>query len=549
MKSRKMLKNASYFAFTATPKNKTLETFGVKQDDGTFVPFHTYSMKQAIEEEFILDVLQNYTTYKSYYKIRTDKNSSEEKEYELKQANKKLKSYVEGHELAIAEKSHIMIEHFNKNVRHLINNKAKAMIVTKSIEAAMKYKDAFDEYLTEINSPYKAIVAYSGKKAHYKTGEEMSEADMNRFPNGDNDIPEQFKKDEYRFLIVANKYQTGFDQPLLHTMYVDKELSDVQAVQTLSRLNRAHKPHKKDTFVLDFYNETIEIQKAFEPYYTTTILSKETDVNKLNDLQDDLDNMQVYSEEEVKEFFAIYYSKGDREILEPIINASADIFNKELEKEQQIKFKSSAKTFVRTYSYLSKILDFNQPYWEMLWLYLKHLIPKIKIEDDEFDEDILNDIDMESYKIDRLGTTKIILSDDEGNIEPIPVSTGGGISDKNYDTLGHIVSDFNKRFGNIDWGADVNAEEAEKIIFEQIPEKMKANISMLKSIINSDKDNAKITSDENVQDLMQSLMFTHTEVYKKFTKDPDFKRRYLDFIFDIMWDETKVAETGAKYNA
>lgn len=549
MKSRKMLKNASYFAFTATPKNKTLETFGVKQDDGTFVPFHTYSMKQAIEEEFILDVLQNYTTYKSYYKIRTDKNSSEEKEYELKQANKKLKSYVEGHELAIAEKSHIMIEHFNKNVRHLINNKAKAMIVTKSIEAAMKYKDAFDEYLTEINSPYKAIVAYSGKKAHYKTGEEMSEADMNRFPNGDNDIPEQFKKDEYRFLIVANKYQTGFDQPLLHTMYVDKELSDVQAVQTLSRLNRAHKPHKKDTFVIDFYNETIEIQKAFEPYYTTTILSEETDVNKLNDLQDDLDNMQVYSEEEVKEFFAIYYSKGDREILEPIINASADIFNKELEKEQQIKFKSSAKTFVRTYSYLSKILDFNQPYWEMLWLYLKHLIPKIKIEDDEFDEDILNDIDMESYKIDRLGTTKIILSDDEGNIEPIPVSTGGGISDKNYDTLGHIVSDFNKRFGNIDWGADVNAEEAEKIIFEQIPGKMKANISMLKSIINSDKDNAKITSDENVQDLMQSLMFTHTEVYKKFTKDPDFKRRYLDFIFDIMWDETKVAETGANYNA
>lgn len=549
MKSRKMLKNASYFAFTATPKNKTLETFGVKQDDGTFVPFHTYSMKQAIEEEFILDVLQNYTTYKSYYKIRTDKNSSEEKEYELKQANKKLKSFVEGHELAIAEKSHIMIEHFNKNVRHLINNKAKAMIVTKSIEAAMKYKDAFDEYLTEINSPYKAIVAYSGKKAHYKTGEEMSEADMNRFPNGDNDIPEQFKSDEYRFLIVANKYQTGFDQPLLHTMYVDKELSDVQAVQTLSRLNRAHKPYKKDTFVLDFYNETIEIQKAFEPYYTTTILSKETDVNKLNDLQDDLDNMQVYSEEEVKEFFAIYYSKGDREILEPIINASADIFNKELEKEQQIKFKSSAKIFVRTYSYLSKILDFNQPYWEMLWLYLKHLIPKIKIEDDEFDEDILNDIDMESYKIDRLGTTKIILSDDEGNIEPIPVSTGGGISDKNYDTLGHIVSDFNNRFGNIDWGADVNAEEAEKIIFEQIPEKMKANMSMLKSIINSDKDNAKITSDENVQDLMQSLMFTHTEVYKKFTKDPDFRRRYLDFIFDIMWDETKVAETGAKYNA
>ncbi|HBJ2608882.1 DEAD/DEAH box helicase [Clostridium botulinum] len=548
MKSRKMLSNASYYAFTATPKNKTLETFGIKQSDGTFVPFHTYSMKQAIEEEFILDVLQNYTTYKSYYKIRTDKNSSEEKEYELKQANKKLKSFVEGHELAITEKAHIMIEHFNKNVRRLINNKAKAMVVAKSIEAAIKYKDAFDQYLKETNLPYKAIVAFSGKKAHYKTGEDMSEADMNGFIDGDNDIPEQFKKDEYRFLIVANKYQTGFDQPLLHTMYVDKELSDVQAVQTLSRLNRACKPYKKDTLVLDFYNDTTEIQKAFEPYYTTIILSKETDVNKLNDLQEDLDNMQVYSEDEVKDFFEIYYSKGDREILEPIINGAVDIFNKELEKEQQIKFKSSAKTFVRTYSYLSKILDFNHSYWEMLWLYLKHLIPKIKIDDDEFDENILNDIDMESYKIDRLGTTKIKLSDEEGNIEPIPVSTAGGISEKNYDTLGHIVSEFNKRFGNIDWGTDVNAEEAEKIIFEQIPEKMKANSEMLKSIINSDKDNAKLTSDESVQDIMQSLMFTHTEVYKKFTKDPDFKRRYLDFIFDIMWDETKVAEAGTKYN-
>ncbi|MBY6825598.1 type I restriction enzyme subunit R domain-containing protein, partial [Clostridium botulinum] len=178
----------------------------------------------------------------------------------------------------------------------------------------------------ETNLPYKAIVAFSGKKAHYKTGEDMSEADMNGFIDGDNDIPEQFKKDEYRFLIVANKYQTGFDQPLLHTMYVDKELSDVQAVHTLSRLNRACKPYKKDTLVLDFYNDTTEIQKAFEPYYTTIILSKETDVNKLNDLQEDLDNMQVYSEDEVKDFFEIYYSKGDREILEPIINGAVDIF-------------------------------------------------------------------------------------------------------------------------------------------------------------------------------------------------------------------------------
>jgi len=190
IESRKMLKNASYFAFTATPKNKTLETFGIKQDDGTFKPFHNYSMKQAIEEEYILDVLENYTTYKSYYKIKADSKAFEEKKYDTKQANKKLKSFVEGNELAIYEKAKIMIDHFNKNVRQLINNKAKAMVVCKSIESAMKYKDSFDKYLEETGLPYKAIVAFSGKKAHYKTGIEMSENDMNSFPDNNNDIPE-----------------------------------------------------------------------------------------------------------------------------------------------------------------------------------------------------------------------------------------------------------------------------------------------------------------------------------------------------------------------
>lgn len=538
MNSKKMLKNASYFAFTATPKNKTLETFGVKLDDGTFFPFHTYSMKQAIEEEFILDVLQNYTTYKSYYRLKKDSSSPEGKEYEVKQANKKLKSFVEGNDLAITEKSRIMIDHFNNNVKHLIKNKAKAMVVTKSIEAAMKYKDSFDKYLQEINSPYKAIVAFSGKKPHYRTGEEMNEADMNAFPDGNNDIPVQFKKNEYRFLIVANKYQTGFDQPLLHTMYVDKELSNVQAVQTLSRLNRAYKPDKTDTLVIDFYNDVEDIQVAFAPYYTTTILSQETDVNKLNDLQDELDKKQVYEEEDVDQFFKLYYSNAERQALEPIIDSSAAIFNGELDKEQQIIFKSSAKTFVRTYSYLSKILDFNIAYWEMLWVFLKHLIPKLKIDDDDdFDENILNDIDMDSYRINRIGTSKISLSEDGGTIEPIPVSSAGSITEKNYDTLDNIISDFNKRFGNIDWGNDVDPEEAEKVLVEKIPDIMKGKIEILKSIKNSDRDNAKITSDESVQNLMQSLMFTHTGIYKKFLNDTDFKSQYLEFIFDIMWNE------------
>lgn len=537
IESKKMLNNASYFAFTATPKNKTLETFGTKQLDKSFVAFHTYSMKQAIEEEFILDVLKNYTTYKSYYKLKLEEGVSASKEYEIKEANKKMKNFVEGHEIAISEKARIMIDHFNKNVKQLINGKAKAMVVTKSIESAIKYKDAFDDYLKEIKSPYKAIVAFSGKKAHYKTGEELTEVKMNRFEDGNNDIEDQFEKDEYKFLIVADKFQTGFDQPLLHTMYVDKQLSDVQAVQTLSRLNRAYKPYKKDTFILDFYNDVEDIKLAFDDYYTTTILSEETDINKLNDLQDDLDRAQVYDESDIEEFFTLYYSNADRDLLEPIIDRAVDIFDELPEKEDKVKFKSSAKTFIRTYGYLVKILDFNNNEWEMLWIYLKHLVTKLKIEDDEVEENILEDIDMDSYRVNSIGTTDIKLDEEASSINPIPVSVGGGLSEKQYDTIDHIVSDFNKRFGNIDWGEGVDPQEAENILMKQIPESMKKDIDMLDAINNSDEENAKDISDEAVKDIMQRFMFTHTQIYKKFSNDENFSKEYMNYIFNTIYDK------------
>jgi type I restriction enzyme R subunit len=535
IESRKMLNNASYFAFTATPKNKTLETFGIRQSDGSFKAFHTYSMKQAIEEEYILDVLQNYTTYRSYYKIKSESSDFAEKEFETKEANKRLKSFVEGNELAIYEKAKIMIDHFNVNVRHLINSKAKAMVVTKSIESAMKYKDAFDRYLSESNLPYKAIVAFSGRKRHYKSGIEMTEVSMNAFPDNENNIPKQFVKDEYKFLIVANKYQTGFDQPLLHTMYVDKQLSDVQAVQTLSRLNRAYKPWKKDTMVLDFYNEVEDIKMAFEPYYTTTVLSEETDVNKLNDLQDALDEVQVYSPEDVEGFFKVYH-RSNRNMLEVMINNCVVVFERDLEKDIQVLFKSNAKNFMRTYAYLSKIIDYSVGYWEKLWLFLKHLIPKLKIRDEAIDENILEDIDMDSYRINRIGTTKVSLEVNEGIIDPIPVSSTGMFTEKHYDTLEHIISEFNQRFGNINWGSDVDKAEVEKILVDKIPTELKRNLDLLKSIRNSDKENAKITSDEKVMALMQSLVFTNAGLYKKFCSDDDFKKRYQEFVFDILFD-------------
>ncbi|MGV8134708.1 MAG: type I restriction endonuclease subunit R [Mangrovibacterium sp.] len=332
IESRKMIRNGSYFAFTATPKNKTLETFGVQSaetymdDNGEekhkFYAFHVYSMKQAIEEEFIHDVLKNYTTYNSYYKLI--KSVEENPEFDVRQAQKKLRAYVEGHEFAIGEKSKIMIDHFHRDVKGLINGEAKAMVVTKSILSAIKYKLAFDEYLKEIKSPWKAIVAFSGKKTY--NGIEYDEVSMNNFKTLKTNIPKNFKRKEYRFLIVADKYQTGFDEPLLHNMYVDKKLADVQAVQTLSRLNRACKPHKKDTFVLDFFNKAEDIQIAFKPYYTATILSEETNPNKLNDLVDSLEQFEVYSNYEVDDFFVKYLEHEDRTKLDPIIDRSAAYF-------------------------------------------------------------------------------------------------------------------------------------------------------------------------------------------------------------------------------
>lgn len=538
IESRKMITNGSYFAFTATPKNKTLETFGVKSGKiytdkngevkTKFYAFHNYSMKQAIEEEFILDVLKNYTTYNSFYKLI--KAVEGNPEFDTKEAQKKLRGYVEGHEFAIAEKSKIMIDHFHRNVKHLIKGEAKAMVITKSIISAIKYKHAFDKYLKEIKSPYKAIVAFSGTK-EFK-GVEYSEVGMNNFKTYKNDVPKNFKKSECRFLIVANKYQTGYDQPLLHTMYVDKKLAGVQAVQALSRLNRAYKPHKKDTFVLDFYNDAEEIKKAFDPYYTSTILSEETNPNKLNDLVDSLEAFEVYNEYQVSDFFEKYVNGEVRTKLDPIIDNSADVFKNDIDKDKQIDFKVKAKSFLRTYSYLGKILDFNNQEWEMLWWYLKYLVPKLFIDQtDDLADGILEAIDMDSYRPSKERTQDIDLVAEPGEVCPIPVNVRGGKPEPELDTLENILSAFNQRFGDIDWS---DKDKVRKILTEQLPNEMKANKEIMDAVKYSDKQNAKITSDKKLEEMMQQYLFSQTEIFKKFTQDKDFQRRYKEFIFDTL---------------
>ena len=530
VKRRKMLSNASYYAFTATPKNKTLETFGEEYENGKFYPFHLYPMKQALEERFIVDVLQNYTTYTSYYKLA--KTIEGNPVFDVKKANKKLRVFVEEHPDTIFKKARIMIDHFHNDVQHLIDGQAKAMVVTKSIHSAMKYKDAFDDYLKEIESPYEAIVAFSGSKKHYRTGEDLTEVKMNNFEDGINDIPAQFKKERFKFLIVAEKFQTGFDEPLLHTMYVDKRLADLQAVQTLSRLNRSHKG-KEDTFVLDFFNEAEDIKEAFKPYYTATVLSEATDPNKLNDLQEDLDEAQVYTPEDVDRYFESLSTGAERSVLDPQLDAIVSIFEN-LPDEAKIEFKSKAKSFVRTYNYLSKIINFEKVYWEKLYWLLKGLVTKLRIPKEEPEENILEAVDIASVRPSRQGRMKIVLDDEGPELEPIPTAGGNvGITITEKDTLENILGEFNKRFGDIKWN---EPDKVEKVLTKDIPEILKQDHGVNNA---PDRQNAKEVSNKKLKNEIKKLMMTQTEIYKKYMQDSEFQKKYEDYVFDMIYDHSE----------
>ena len=450
MEARKMLPNASYFAFTATPKNKTLEVFGDAWPEGDVIkhrPFHSYTMKQAIQEGFILDVLQNYTPVASYYLLA--KKVEDDPEFDSKKAQKKLRRYVESHDHAIREKAEIMVDHFQEQVlgRQKIGGQARAMVVTSGVERATQYYHAFSDYLQERKSPYRAIVAFSGE--HEFKSQKVTEASLNGFAS--NLITDRICTDPYRFLICADKFQTGYDEPLLHTMYVDKPLSGIKAVQTLSRLNRAH-PQKHDTFVLDFQNDVDIIQAAFADYYRTTILSAETDPNKLHDLKANLDGYQVYNEESIDQLVALYLGGAERDQLDPILDACVANYVETLDEDGQVDFKGKAKAFVRTYSFLASILPFNNATWEKSSIFLNFLIPKLPApKEDDLSKGILETIDMDSYRVEVRAAVHIALADEDGEIEPVPTSGGGGMPEPELDRLSNILRAFNEQFGNIGW--------------------------------------------------------------------------------------------------
>lgn len=523
IKSRKLLPNASYFAFTATPKNKTLELFGEPYQDGDKTKYRSpylYSMKQAIEERFIEDVLQNYTTYQSYYALL--KKIEDDPEYDKARAQKKLKIWVESHEHAIKKKALLMIEHFMESVirQRKIGGLAKAMIVTGTRSNAVKYKRAFDDYLLKTHNPYKAIVAFSGEING------QSEAALNKFSSAS--IPEMFEKSEYRFLIVANKYQTGFDQPLLHTMYVDKMLGGVNAVQTLSRLNRSH-PLKHDTFILDFANNSEDIEKSFKPYFESTILGEATDPNKLFDLQDALDNFQVYTREHVEEFSNKILANVTIDHLHQILDEVSSVFRNDIEEDQKTDFRSKVKTYVRLYAFLSQILPFENPYLERLYIFLSHLQNKLGGDTPiDLAQGILDNIDMDSYRLQLESTGAIVLEQGE-DLKPMPTTMRDNGAEIELDRLSNILQTFNERYGT-------HFEDTDKVrqMAENIASDVAQNEELINSIKYSDDQNARITSDKVVSEELLKHITTNFDLYKLYSDNKEFKEDFSAMMFNVV---------------
>ncbi|MBV8252420.1 MAG: type I restriction endonuclease subunit R [Chitinophaga sp.] len=536
MQARKMRGNASYFAFTATPKKETLEKFGQKQEDGKYKPFHLYSMKQAIEEGFILDVLANYTTYRSYYEI--EKSIAENPMFDSVKAQKKLKAYVEGHRQTIAVKAEIMLDHF---LTHVVNTKklkgkAKGMVVSQRIESAIHYYFALKALLKEKGNPFKIAIAFSGKKI--VDGVEHTEDSLNGFP--EKDTRDKFAEDAYRLLVVANKYLTGFDQPKLTAMYVDKKLQGVLAVQALSRLNRsANKLGKRteDLFILDFFNSTEDIKAAFDPFYTATTLSKATDVNVLHDLKAHLDDVGVYEWLEVELFNEKYFKKGNEQLLNPIIDVPADRFNNQLDLDDQQKadFKIKAKQFVKIYGQMASILPYEVVKWEKLFWFLKFLIPKLIITDPSLDklDEILNTVDLSTYGLERIKLNENIgLDATETELDPQNSNPRGAFgNDHDKDPLDVIILNFNQRWFQ-GWEA---TQEEQRVKFVHLAESIKAHPDFKKNYAdNPDKQNRNLAFDKIFGEVMHKQKKSELDLYRLISNDEAFKLAMQDTLKRIL---------------
>jgi type I restriction enzyme R subunit len=532
MASRKLLANASYFAFTATPKAKTLELFGEAlppdaEGKVRHKPFHVYTMKQAIEEHFIIDILKSYTPVNSYYKLV--KKIEDDPEFDVKKANKKLRKYVESNDHAIKLKAEIMVDHFQDQVYRpgLIGGQARAMVVTSGIERAIQYYKEIEAYLVERGHPYRPIVAFSGE--YDFRGSKVTEASLNGFPSSE--IADRFKEEPFRFLICADKFQTGYDEPLLQTMYVDKILSGIKAVQTLSRLNRAH-PLKKDCFILDFQNDLESITFAFQDYYRTTLLAEETDPNKLHDLKAQLDAAGVYDREIIEKFVTAFLMDAPREELDPVLDACAARYKEVLDEDQQVEFKGSAKAFCRSYDFLAAILPYRNAAWEELSIFLNLLVPKLPApREEDLSRGILEAIDMDSYRVDKQKTISIALEDENSAIAPIPVEPGKRKPDVVIDRLSNILAAFNEQFG-------ANFEDGDRV-FRRIREEIAPTVAHDPDYLDAKENtpqNARMALDQALSRVMRVFLKDDMATYKLFVENGSFQRFVSDMVYALAED-------------
>jgi type I restriction enzyme R subunit len=524
IRKRGPMANLSTFAFTATPKERTLELFGEKRADGKFEPFHLYSMRQAIEEGFILDVLGSYITYKAYWNLI--KTIEDDPRYDKSKATYLLKSFVDLHPHAIDAKVRVIVDHFAAQVQGQIRGRAKAMIVTRSRRHAVRYKLALDRRLEEQGHPWKSLVAFSG--AVEDGGHSYTESGMNSEGKGrvigESQTAAEFERTECRFLVVANKFQTGFDQPLLHTMYVDKKLGGVNAVQTLSRLNRTH-PDKRSPIVLDFENEAETIRKAFEPYYETTLLSEATDPNLLYERQGKLLDFHAYTDADIDAFARVYFDDeaGQDQLYATL--APIRVRFDELSADEQRDFRTQLGDYARLYAFLSQILPFADTSLEKLYVFARYLRRLLHAAGEELPLEVQQDIDMESYRLQETGRSAIQLERRAGVLDPMGSVELRSTNAAQVEPLSQIIAELNERFG-LRMGAE------HRVALEQIRSALDGDAGLDASARVNTRENVRLTFDPKVEDKIQEIVESNFDLYKRITDDPAFGQAIKDLLFD-----------------
>lgn len=520
LKTRGPQKNVSYFAFTATPKPETLQQFGTRHPDGTFKPFSLYTMRQAIEEKFILDVLKNYTTYDQYWALL--KKAKDDPEFEQAKTKTLLKQFVSRHERTIAKKVAIIVEHFQTSVSDKLGGKAKAMIVTSSRLHAVRYKLAADAYLKKQGIPFKSLVAFTDVVKDSKDGKEYTEANMNGFPEAA--TADRFEADEYRFLIVASKFQTGFDQPKLLAMYVDKKLSGVACVQTLSRLNRTM-VGKEETFVLDFENTAEDIEKGFQPFYDRITLSKETDPNQLYNIRTDLDKFGIHTDADLEAFADQWFApKPKIEKLHALTDPVVEKWKKEGE-EEQVDYKSKARDFVKLYAFISHLVPLRDTGLEKLAVFLRFLLPKLPAKKGETPLEVLGMVDMEKLAVRKHDKKDIGLKRGEEKVDPLNYGGGATLSEEEREQLSKIIEDLNTRF-------NTSFTEDEIMVIKQLEKKIGEDEALQQQLKNGSRHAVEATFQQVAKDAFEDLVNDNFKFYKKVSEDDEVSKEFFARLFE-----------------